>query len=385
MPEPDMNETILDRVLSSKRTQQMEGFNPGETVLTLLKELTEREADVLRRRFGLTGKPPETLEEIGRQYRVTRERIRQIQNTAIQRVRALKHYGELIEPVGTAIVETLNAHGGIMSEQALLKELFQLSNDTPTNRQSVIFLMAELLRDKVARLDDRPSYRPAWRLLTASITLLDGTIETLERAMKEAEKPLRRTELLERFRHQPFFQSHAHQITDEMILSSLDVSQTLAQNPFGEFGLVEWGAIVPRRINDKISLVLKREGKPLHFQEITKRINESRFDDRPAYAPTVHNELILNEAYVLVGRGIYALREWGYKPGVVADIIAETLRERGEPMERQALVDAVLKQRLVKRNTIHLALTDRKRFQRLPDGRYALANGQLPAGDRSAA
>ena len=114
----------------------------------------------------------------------------------------------------------------------------------------------------------------------------------------------------------------------------------------------------------------------MHFREIVRLINEQSFDHKKAYAPTVHNELILDDKFVLVGRGIYALKEWGYKPGVVADVMVEILKEHGQPMQRDELVAAVLKQRLVKRGTIYLALTNKKKFARLPDGRYSLANNE---------
>ena len=127
-------------------------------------------------------------------------------------------------------------------------------------------------------------------------------------------------------------------------------------------------------MNDKIYLVLKKEGKPLHFNKITELINKVNFDHRRAYPPTVHNELILNDRYVLVGRGIYALSEWGYKPGIVADVLVDILKEAAHSMDREQLVKTVLEQRLVKKNTIHLALTDRSKFKKLPNGQYALAD-----------
>jgi hypothetical protein len=125
-------------------------------------------------------------------------------------------------------------------------------------------------------------------------------------------------------------------------------------------------------MSDKIYLVLKKVGKPLHFNDITRLINETKFDHRVAYPPTVHNELILNDRYVLVGRGIYALKEWGYKPGVVVDILTSILKKEQRPMTRDELVAEVLKQRMVKRNTIHLALTNRKKFIKDLKGAYSL-------------
>ena len=111
----------------------------------------------------------------------------------------------------------------------------------------------------------------------------------------------------------------------------------------------------------------------MHFTEIADKINETKFDDRKAYPPTVHNELILNSQYVLVGRGIYALKEWGYKPGVVAKVLLDIIKKNEGPMSRDGLVREVLNQRIVKKNTIHLALTDKTKFKRLSDGNYDLA------------
>jgi RNA polymerase primary sigma factor len=54
-----------------------------------LKAHTQREANILKMRFGLGNGNEHTLEEVGQQYKVTRERIRQIQEKAI---RKLKHY-----------------------------------------------------------------------------------------------------------------------------------------------------------------------------------------------------------------------------------------------------------------------------------------------------
>ena len=58
-----------------------------EQLMEVLDTLTEREQKVLRLRFGLDDGRPRTLEEVGRQFNVTRERIRQIEAKALRKLR----------------------------------------------------------------------------------------------------------------------------------------------------------------------------------------------------------------------------------------------------------------------------------------------------------
>ncbi len=58
-----------------------------ESIGDVLKTLDEREAKVLELRFGLAGEPPKTLEEVGKIFNVTRERIRQIEAKALRKLR----------------------------------------------------------------------------------------------------------------------------------------------------------------------------------------------------------------------------------------------------------------------------------------------------------
>jgi predicted transcriptional regulator len=111
----------------------------------------------------------------------------------------------------------------------------------------------------------------------------------------------------------------------------------------------------------------------MHFTEIASEINKNAFDGKIAYAPTVHNELILDPKYVLVGRGIYALSEWGYRPGNVADVIIDILKEDG-PLTKDQIIDKVLERRNVKRSTVYLALMNHDKIKRNDKGRYFLVD-----------
>jgi len=68
-----------------------------ERIVEVLSELTSRERDVLRMRFGLDDGYPRTLEEVGRHFAVTRERIRQIEAKALKKLRHAKRRKKLEE------------------------------------------------------------------------------------------------------------------------------------------------------------------------------------------------------------------------------------------------------------------------------------------------
>jgi len=366
----DENNSILDKILESKEIEEIEQFRPQEIVETLLKYLTSREKDVIRRRFGLSGNKKETLEKIGDSYKVTRERIRQVENIAIKKLKKLKQFNEIVGPFVQTLTSVLKKHGGIMNEEILLEELLKLTGDTNESRQCVLFLTERIFKKEFIYQKESSSYHASWRLPQTNMSIIEATIEEIERYFVERKKPGKVGVVIEEFCLRPFFNQHSYQLSEESIVSYIDVSKKIAKNPFDEYGLQKWGNVAPKRMNDKIFLVLKKHGKPLHFNKITEMIYQLKFDERPAYPPTVHNELILNSEYILVGRGIYALREWGYKPGVVADVISDILKSNDHPLTRDEIVRQVLKERVVKKNTIFLALTDKHKFQKKSDGTY---------------
>jgi hypothetical protein len=369
----DTSNSILDKVISSKKITEIEQFNPTEVVSQLLKNLTGREEDVLRRRHGLLGKEAETLEKIGETYRVTRERIRQIEKTAINKINKSKNFSEVINLVERTVFSVLEQNGGIMAEESMLKKLLYVVGDNYTNRQNILFIISELLNNKFRSIKSDDEFRKSWQIMHAPLHLFREIDKLLFNIISENKKPIIVSDIIQKLKDTDFFQKNSERLNDDTIISYLEINPKISKNPFDEYGLSEWGSIVPKRMNDKIYLILKKYGKPMHFNEITKKINEIQFDKRRAYPPTVHNELILNDKYVLVGRGIYALKEWGYHPGVVANVIKQILKGENHPLSRDELIKRVLKQRIVKKNTICLALTNRTKFKKLSDGSYTLA------------
>ena len=126
-------------------------------------------------------------------------------------------------------------------------------------------------------------------------------------------------------------------------------------------------------MKDKAYLIVQKAGNPLHFTEITKLINRVWIKDKKACPQTVHNELIKDKRFVLVGRGIYALKEWGFREGTVLEVLQDVLNEKGiESLSKEDIIGKVLKKRWVKRNTVLLNLQNSDYFVKLNNGKYSL-------------
>lgn len=365
MPEEN---SILEKVISTQEAQEIQAFDPLEVINRLLSQLHEKEADILRRRFGLQDADTETLETIGQFYGVTRERIRQIENLSIKKMKALKEAAELLYNTEHVFTTIFSQCGGFLTEEKLFEKVFEKDKNTMPNQRSVIFMLGKLLSHKFAKHVPDEKTHHAWRLRTASLDFLHRMIDTLHAIITEHGNPLEFEHIHEKIQATDTYKEHADKITEDVLEAILHMSKYIGVNPFGEYGLRSWGVIAPKRMHDKIYLVLKKEGGPLHFTEIAKKITD--IFGKKAYPPTVHNELILRKEYVLVGRGMYALEEWGFRPGVVADVIRDIVKEAGKPMSREEIVEKVLEQRFVKRNTIYLALTNKKIFRKTPDNKY---------------
>ena len=89
-PVGDESDAHLGDFIEDKTGQRPEDFAEGqllkEEINRVLSELTEREEQVIRLRFGLDGSRPMTLEEVGREFGVTRERVRQIEAKALRKL-----------------------------------------------------------------------------------------------------------------------------------------------------------------------------------------------------------------------------------------------------------------------------------------------------------
>jgi hypothetical protein len=343
----------------------------------LLDNLPEREREVLQRRNAL-GQIAEanTLEQIGNDFNITRERVRQIEREGNKKLKGLD-YQKLKLPIAdlvSQVEEHLKYHGGLMSEDHLVEKLIKEREQKEEEVRALNFILDSIIAAKFVRVDDLSDYQVIWKLNHVNLDEALAIADTLKGLIVKHGQPLHLEDLLDQFQpHELYGQVDANEAENQAIIEALlRARKDVKPNILKQWGLAIWNTITPKRMTDKAYLIMLREKKPLHFVEVADLINQADFDRKKACPATVHNELILDDKYVLVGRGIYALKEWGYQEGTVADIISNILAQEG-PQTKQELMDKVLKQRLVQKTTVILALMDKNKFSRLADGRYALA------------
>ncbi|MDO8435995.1 MAG: sigma factor-like helix-turn-helix DNA-binding protein [bacterium] len=321
-------------------------FNYSQICFEILKDLPKRQKDVLLRRFGLRSKAGkrETLESIGKSMNVTRERVRQIERDGFL---GLKSEVKNSSVVFQFLQECLKKKGGLKREEALLEEL-----GGQKEKNQIYFLLT--LSENFQRFAETEDFYSLWTLGQNYLLKAEKVLTSIYSKLKKFGKPATFNGL-----------KSFGLVNQNTLASCLEVSRKIQRNSEGFYGLKEWPEINPRGVKDKAYIVFKKEKRPLHFNEVASLLEK-------ALPQTVHNELIKDPRFVLVGRGLYALQEWGYEQGYVKDVIYKILKEAKGPLSKEDVLAKVLKQRMVKENTILLNLNNNQYFSKTPEGGYTI-------------
>jgi len=337
-------------------------FKPKQITKSLLSVLPERARDVLTKRYGLgAGGETFTLEAIGQSYGITRERVRQIENYGIQSIQKSEEYKkhfELFVEVHKLIDEL---GGGLIAEHVFLDEM---TTDVIV-RNHLYFLL--VVGDPFYRGKENPQYNHRWFTERKIADAVEKALHSVYNGL-ERDELITETDMLTRFRNELL--EIAEKYDDAVLKRWLLISKQIARNPLGDWGPADSPNVRVKGVRDYAYLAVKRHGSPMHFREVAGSIQKLFGHD--AHIATTHNELIKDQRFVLVGRGLYALTEWGYTAGVVKDVLREILIKEG-PLTREEIIDKVRKERYVKDNTIIVNLQDANLFRRLSNGAYTLA------------
>ena len=328
--------------------------------------LTEKEREVVVKRFSLDNKDRRTLESIGRTFNVTRERVRQIEKIALSKLKRTVSSTKLrfIHDLAEAI---LKENGGILLEDELVDEVLEAIEKTFEVDYHIVRLSLTICPN-ISSIEKNNLYRLAWHIGSISPAAIANVLDAAVSTLKDNKDVITHGDLTKSIASHKTVQGLS--LPSGFFDSVLGIDMRVKKVEEG-YGLMTWRHINPKSIRDKALIVLRRAGKPMHFVDIANKIVESQFDEKNVTVQAVHNELIRYPQFVLVGRGLYALKEWGYQDGTVTDII-ESLLEKTSPMTKQEIIKGVLKQRQVKKGTISLNLQKNPQFVRVGRAVYGL-------------
>ena len=336
-------------------------FKPKKVTRKITSHLQDRTSDVIMHRFGLTADGErKTLEEIGKKYHITRERVRQIENVALSLIKKSQAYkGE--QAAFDELKQLVHKLGSIVSEHELLSHI---SKDKATQNHIHFYLT---LGDSFKKHREDDHFHARWSVDDAMAEKVHDALKKLYVSLND-EDLIPETEMIKKFFEQ-MKDVAEHYKNEEIAKRWLSMSKAVAKNPLGEWGKANSPNIRTRGVKDYAFLVMRRHGSPMHFKEVADSIGKT-FNKKIHYA-TCHNELIKDSRFVLVGRGMYALAEWGYKAGIAREVIRDILKREG-PLGKEDVVAKVNKERYFKKNTILVNLVNPKYFKKNKSGLYTV-------------
>lgn len=320
----------------------------------------EREREIITRRFGLYDRK-ETLEQIGELLGITRERVRQLEKAILIRLKIAAEDNKI--PASTSLEKIFIRHLAEMGRIARVSDLTDtlLGKKTDARDRAHVAFIAEL-SPNLTVVNENDNYHHAVGIAEyGNEKKIRTQVDEIVKTIKKHGEPLTIEQLHEQL-------SYEH---PDHVRALASVSKLLAHLK-DNWGLVKWPTVNPKNIRDKIYVILAENEKPLHFSEIAEAIKDSDFKRKDVTTQAIHNELIKDKRFVLIGRGIYALDSWGFSKGTVADIITDVLKNASEPLHRDEIVKRVLKSRQVKETTILLNLQSKSQFKRVAKATYAL-------------
>lgn len=321
----------------------------------------DREKEIISRRFGLKG-TKETLEQIGETLSITRERVRQLEKAILIRLQISAEENKIPELIAAEkiLVRNLTEMGRVARLDELASKIY--GKPATGAQQNGIYFIATFAKNLTVIEENDRYYNGVGIAEYGDAITTRGKVDKIVSTISTNKQPMTLDELDSKL-------DYEH---PDHIKAVASISKLLATLN-GLWGLAKWPAVNPKNIRDKIFVILETKHEPMHFSDIAEEIKNSNFKRKNVTVQAIHNELIKDPRFILIGRGIYALSTWGYKKGTISDIIVSILEKSDKPLSKEEIVKQVLKVRKVKETTILLNLQNKKLFKKVDKNSYEKA------------
>lgn len=360
-------------VLTTQNTIEQQPISVADAIRGMLLQVELRQAEVLRLRYGFENQPACTLEEIGQQIGVTRERVRQIEKKAINQLQRPRRR-RLIEPLVLLLEQALRKANGVLSLHTAREVLsVQTAGNSSISKSQVAFIL--LFAHQIQAIKDLPMIALNCEPYTACVPTVHSICAILRRTVANAFAPLSFAEILTKFASDNDGKTIGLHIPEDFIIACLKAHPDIVVDEDGICGLKQWAN---KRLDD-IIIVMRQHGKAMHYSEIAERVNQRLPIEQQTKAHNVHAQIgRVPDIFVRVGHGIFGLAEWGLKQDrTLADAAYRVLCEANQALDIEQLTDRVLEIWHVKRSSVRAAIDLDHRFTMVGQSMYWLADAPL--------
>lgn len=340
-------------------TQALNNKNITRSFSDILNSLSEKEKSVIEKRVGLFSKK-ETLQNIGNSFTpsITRERVRQIEESWIKKIwRIVK--ATLLKDIQTTSKKYLELHWGIISKDKLISILIKDLSLEPNVNAWILEVIIQSDFD-IKKSKQKLNCKIYFSLPNVSKQTIEAVHKEALKILKKKKDVMEKTSLYEMIADNI---DSKEKLSLSFIDSILDLFDDIVFWEENLVWLTKWKILNPKTLKDKAIYIMKKAKVPMHFVDISNKITDMLWEN--VKVNTIHNELIRNEEFVLIGRWIYALKEWWFVPGTVLDVIINILEKNWEPMSTEDITKEVLKTRNVKQTTIYMNLQNKDKIERV--------------------
>lgn len=341
---------------------------PNKKLLSILFERSGggRYLDIVKRRYGFVMGEKETLEEIGKSYGLSRERIRQIQQKAFRRMSHPSNASR--RPIINLMERMLFDNGCLVSDQDADSLVSQIFANQPFDGSSLLDLFADLGWIQSHRIGDLSFYAPKIN----GFKLIDFMEDIFELLKKSAE-PLSPTSILNKL-------PPIKEIRDDrlnllnLITKNCSLDPRIETKIAGKFSTYRMTKYVVNLWIPLIIQVLEEAQTPLYYTEIADRVNDKVISSNRHLEPRrAHSLLIENSSFAHVGiRGTYGLIKWGLRKESTGELAIECIEKAGFPLHWEQIYNYISRFKDSPKMNIRSILDQSGKFEKKGTGFYGI-------------
>lgn len=303
---------------------KIDSLSPKEFVEYMLSLLSsERDREILSRRWGFWDGEKTTLEELGANFALTRERVRQIQAKAELTVRGIYQIDSVQDWFIKTRQKQIEAYLAENHGAAKLEEV--LPDDESENDLALKFISTVFGIHPACAATSFPT---SGKLEFASQELISKFL-TIEENLKQI--------LISKGKPADFAKAYSDlqrydpSVEREFAKRVIELSEVVGFDSAGHVCLRSWDCFNPQYITEMAAKALLEIGQPAHYTHIVDKMNVLFPTRAPFNLHSVHGRIIQADSkFVCVRPGVYALKNWGLaRPPFIKDFLVQSISSRG--------------------------------------------------------